>query len=206
MEKAVRNEGMFDGNLYKQMDTSKPIKITSDFMNQRNLESISVDVDFETGDVSIKQNGEEILSVIHNLQTKKVEVRQKINGEVKVIDALINEIAKYQKKLEEKPLPMKELDEFCYKYICNYGYAGDGDTLLKYSVSTRKCFWQFFNQYIKLRFGESYKEDLISPEFHEIEQTILQWDVKEECGPDFLQAQGFAYVRQKLRQENQKKE
>lgn len=187
------------------MEESK-IMITSE-INYDDLSTygLNVKVDTETGDTYIMRGEIVLVSVTHNSKTGKFEVKKRENGELKtVLNNLIAKIDKYKQKLSQEGYKIEELDEFFYSFICNNGYNQKAKELYAYDAETRKLFWLFFNEYVKLRFNGEYKKDINIPELIEIEETIIDWDIEEEKDEDtrkeFETAQFFCYTRRKNRQ------
>lgn len=181
------------------------IKITSEIdYDDLSLYGIDVQVDMETGDTYILRGETVLLSITHNPKTKEVEVKKRSNGELKVVlNGLIAKMDKYSEKLKQEGYKIEELDGFFYEFICNSGFKKDKNELYEYDAEIRKIFWQFFNQYVKLRFMGDYKKDINIPELIEIESTIIDWDIEVETSDDTRKemehAQFFCYTRQKNR-------
>lgn len=182
-----------------------PIKITSSIdFDDLSLYGFNVSVDLDSGDVFIEREGREVVSVTRNPQTKKIEVKKRVNGELKtVLNELSCKIKKYSEKLKEKGFQSDELDEFLYEFICNNGCSSKEIKLYQYDAETRKSFWSFFNEYVKVRFKGNYEEALHKPELLEIEKTIISWDIEDEkeetVKKEFQDAQFFCYTREKKR-------
>ncbi len=186
-------------------NTNKMNKETS-FIDYDDLSlyGINVAIDEQNGDVFIYRNNNLILSVTRN--DNKIEVRQRINGEIKVvIDEIINKINKYTEFIDNDKLSevQDEIDEFLYTIICNNGYKTDEMLLYKYDVQTRKKFLAFFSKYVKLRFGAYYKEDLENPLFEEIEKELIfiepDDEKNKEMSSEIIDVQYFGYTRQKYK-------
>lgn len=183
----------------------RKIKITSDIdFDDLSLYGINVEVDTVTGEVLITRKGTVLVSVKHDAKTGKYEIKQRCNGCMKtVLNDLLLKIQNYQEKLKEANYKIEELDHFFYEFICNGGYKAEENILYQYDAETRKLFWEFFNQYVKMRFQGNYQNGINVPELIEIEQTIIELDIEEEKDLEaqkvFQEAQFFCYTRQKIR-------
>lgn len=181
------------------------ITITSE-INYDDLSSygLNVKVDMETGDTYIVRGDIVLVSIIRNTKTGRVEVRKRENGElITILNSLISRINEYKEKLKEENYKIEELDSFFYSFVCNDGFRKEEKELYTYDTETRKLFWQFFNEYVKLRFNGDYQKDINIPELIELESTIIDWEIDEEkdesVRKEFETAQFFCYTRQKNR-------
>lgn len=186
--------------------SDNPIKVTS-YIDYDDLSTygISVIIDDENGNTFIKRGDKVLVSIIHDYKNKTFEVKKLVNGELKtVLNSLIIRIRKYKEKLKEENFKIEELEKFLYEFICNNGYQTEIKELYKYDKETRRIFWEFFNEYVSIRFSGDYKKDVNIPELIEIENTIIAWDIEEEADEmsrkEFEHAQFFCYTRNKIRQ------
>lgn len=187
------------------LNTEKKIEITTSIdYDDLSLYGINVVVDDKTGDVFIYRNNNLILSVVHN--NKQIEVRQRIHGEMKlIVDEIMTKIKKYTDFLDSNKLAevQSDIDEFFYAVICNSGTTSAEIPFYKYEVEVRKEFLNFFLKYVKLRFGEFYKEELENPFFEEIEQQLIAIELDDDKNKgiqtEIIDAQYFGFIRQKYK-------
>ncbi len=162
---------------------------------------IEVSVEDTNGDVSISRNGREILTVKHTEQG--IEIKRRINGKMEtVVNDILGKIQKYMAFLSKEKIEevKEEMDTFFHSMICNNGYHTDEMNIYKYDLDVQKQFFDFFLKYVKLRFGQAYKEELENPFFEEIELQLISIDLdypkNKGIYDQFKEAQFFSYTRQ----------